>query len=277
MNQEDNSHWYWALGIVGIAAAAGVAYYFAWHVPNSQPPVQATAPVEAPVEIAPPAPAAIQHPIEDAPAQPAPAAPPAKPVTLDDSDAALRDALAEAPSTKRLIDVLNPGGAIIRRIVATVDNLPRSKVATQVLPVRTLGSALAAAGAGDDLAIAPANTARYSAYVSLLEALDMKKVASIYTRHYALFQEAYRDLGYPKGYFNDRLVETIDHLLATPAVQGPIRLRQPKVLHEFADPDLEAMSAGRKVLVRMGTDNAGRVKAKLRELRAEVTRRPPQG
>ncbi|HKC44456.1 MAG TPA: DUF3014 domain-containing protein, partial [Burkholderiales bacterium] len=72
-------------------------------------------------------------------------------------------------------------------------------------------------------------------------------------------------------YFNDRLVEVIDHLLATPTVTGPIKLARPWVLYEYADPALESRSAGQKALIRMGPENAARLKAKLREIRQRVT------
>jgi hypothetical protein len=42
------------------------------------------------------------------------------------------------------------------------------------------------------------------------------------------------------------------------------------VLFEFADPDLETRSAGQKILIRMGAENAVRVKAKLWEIRREL-------
>ena len=45
-----------------------------------------------------------------------------------------------------------------------------------------------------------------------------------------------------------------------------------RVLYEFAAPDLETRSAGQKMLLRMGPDNAARVKAKLREIRAELVK-----
>jgi hypothetical protein len=44
-------------------------------------------------------------------------------------------------------------------------------------------------------------------------------------------------------------------------------------MYEFADPDLEARSAGQKILLRMGAGNAGRVKAKLRDFRRQLTQR----
>ena len=54
------------------------------------------------------------------------------------------------------------------------------------------------------------------------------------------------------------------------------RLTQPKVLYEFEDPQLEALSAGQKAMLRLGPDNARRVKAKLRALRAEIATGAPK-
>ncbi len=97
----------------------------------------------------------------------------------------------------------------------------------------------------------------------------------MYARFYPLFQQAYAELGYPNRYFNDRLVEVIDHLLAAPEVQGPVELVRFGPYFEFADPDLEELSAGRKLLVRMGPENAAVIKSKLRELRREIAAAPP--
>jgi hypothetical protein len=98
----------------------------------------------------------------------------------------------------------------------------------------------------------------------------MHAVSGVYRHYYPLFQQAYQDLGYPHGYFNDRLVAVIDHLLATPHPTGPLALVRPKVFWEFADPELEVRSAGQKLLLRLGSENAAVVTRKLRELRALV-------
>ena len=76
--------------------------------------------------------------------------------------------------------------------------------------------------------------------------------------------------GYPNAYFNDRLIVAIDDMLAAPEIPSP-KLAQPKVLYEFADPAVETLSAGQKILVRMGPENAKRVKDKLRAIRRELT------
>ena len=127
-------------------------------------------------------------------------------------------------------------------------------------------------GRDTSLAIAPENAARYTPFVRVIEHVDAKKAAALYTRFYPLFQQAYEELGYPGRYFNDRLIETIDNLLAAPEPDGPIALTVPHVLYEYRDPDLESRSAGQKALMRVGRDNERRLKAKLRELRQEIVK-----
>ena len=121
--------------------------------------------------------------------------------------------------------------------------------------------------------ISARNAERYAPYVALVEALDARACVELYVRFYPLFQKSYNELGDPRGYFNDRVVAAIDDMLAAPEPQEPIALARPKVLYEFADPALESLSAGRKILARVGTANAAKVKAKLREIRAELAKR----
>jgi len=64
-------------------------------------------------------------------------------------------------------------------------------------------------------------------------------------------------------------------LLAAPEPQGPIELVQPKVFYQFADPKLEDLSAGQKLLIRMGPANERNLKEKLRDFRAELVKSGP--
>ena len=85
----------------------------------------------------------------------------------------------------------------------------------------------------------------------------------------------------PGQYFNDRLVEVIDLLLATPdlelppqvhlpAINGPVRPERPWVLYEFDDPSLASLAAGQKMMLRLGPANQRRLKARLAEFRRLV-------
>jgi Protein of unknown function (DUF3014) len=159
----------------------------------------------------------------------------------------------------------------VRHAVVTIDNLPRKKVAVQLRPIKPVSGELVVAPGGEPT-LSPDNAQRYAAAMAVVKNADVKQVVSVYRHFYPLFQQAYVELGYPDGYFNDRLIEVIDHLLATPDVAGPIKLTQPSVFYQFADPSLEERSAGQKLMIRLGPENAAIVKDKLRALRKEVTK-----
>ncbi|MDH3408271.1 MAG: DUF3014 domain-containing protein, partial [Gammaproteobacteria bacterium] len=116
------------------------------------------------------------------------------------------------------------------------------------------------------------NHRRYDLLISRIATADIDSIVDTYRRFYPLFQESYERLGYPDGYFNDRVVEVIDHLLATPQPDEPIRLVRPHVLYEFADPQLQALSSGQKLMLRVGSDHAVTVKRVLRDLRTQLAR-----
>ena len=77
-------------------------------------------------------------------------------------------------------------------------------------------------------------------------------------------------LGYPSGYFNDRVVEVIDHLLAAPSPDEPVELTRPHVLYELSNAELEALSSGQKFMLRMGNENAERLQQTLRDRRSRI-------
>ncbi|MGH8296653.1 MAG: DUF3014 domain-containing protein [Steroidobacteraceae bacterium] len=261
----DKAIW-WSAGIV-IAAAIAIGVYYRYYSPMPAAPAQHPAAAAQPT--APPAPA-IAHPIPPAAEQTQKPLPP-----LDQSDPVTRDSLigllGEPAVAKFLVS-----HHIIRDMVVTVDNLPRRKVAAELRPIKPTPGETIVATQGGSTVLSQQNYARYAPLIEAVRSLDPKALAAVYFRLYPLFQQAYESLGYPGKYFNDRLVQAIDSLLATPDVQGPIELVRPKVFYQFADPRLEALPAGQKLLIRMGPQNARIIKAKLQEFRAAITAQPPQ-
>ncbi|HEV2228097.1 MAG TPA: DUF3014 domain-containing protein [Steroidobacteraceae bacterium] len=250
----------WWIGGLAVVAAAGFAlwYRFLFH----------------PAETAPPAavkPAAPQAAAQPAVSNPLPAAAPGSEAlpALNDSDPMVQESLTGVLGKPTIEALLVPQN-IVRHIVVTIDNLPRHKVAVELRPVKPTAGQTAVSTQGDLTVLSDANFGRYTIFVRAVQAADVKALAALYQRLYPLFQQAYEDLGYPGKYFNDRLVEVIDHLLETPEVAGPIQLEQPRVFYTYADAGLEGRSAGQKLLIRMGPANARIIKTKLRELRAEI-------
>ncbi len=193
---------------------------------------------------------------------------------LDDSDGYFLLALVDIFG--RGIEDALVSEALIDKFVATVDNLPRKHVAEKIRPVGRLPTTfrVSAADGDDRIILDPANSERYDLLVELAASADLESVADMYRRFYPLLQESYVRLGYPNGYFNDRVVEVIDHLLATPEPDEPVRLVRPHVLYEYADADLEALSSGQKLLLRIGNNHSQSVKRVLRDLRVLIARPP---
>ncbi|MBN8749927.1 Uncharacterised protein [Xylophilus ampelinus] len=276
--------------IVVVLLALLAAGFFGWRwwqqrqaESAATPEASVVAPPATPDD-APPAPTVAQGPqnqVEDI-AKPDDALPP-----LADADARVRSALTELLGGKNVAAFLQMDG-FVRRFVATIDNLPREHAPVQVWPARPTGGRFALSGEGTQRTVAPDNAARYTPFVRFAESVDAKQAATLYARLYPLFQQAYEELGYPGKYFNDRVVAVIDHLLAAPEPQGPIAIRvvevkgevpseKPWVRYEYADPKIESLSAGQKLMVRVGLDNEQRLKARLRELRAQVATARPGG
>lgn len=245
------------LGIIGIA----VYYRFYVQAPAPLPPktTQQATPPPQPVED----PDAIQHPVPDT--TPPDSGLPA----LNSSDTLVRDSIAGLIDPRRVEQFLVPEN-IVRHIVATIDNLPRKKVAVEVRPVKSTAGRTQVTTRGDITMLSDKNFARYTPFIKALNTLDARQLAGVYLRLYPLFQQAYEDLGYPHKYFNDRLVQTIDDLIKAPEPAGPLELVQPKVFYEFSDQSMEELSAGQKLMIRMGPAHARAIKEKLKALRAEI-------
>jgi hypothetical protein len=267
-----------------IAIAIGAGGYYWWQ--HRAQPVVIRVPVAAAPAAAPESPAstaselAIQYPIDPAAAASSPPLP-----ALANADSFVGAALTELLGRKNVLTFLQLDG-FARRVVATTDNLAREHAAPALWPVTPTPGRFSTLAVGSAAAstttISPSNSQRYTPFVQFIEAVDAAQAVKLYARLYPLFQQAYEELGFPRRYFNDRLVAVIDLLLATPVtaappevslleVKGPIASVQPWVRYEFTDPALRKLTAGQKMLLRTGPDNQRRLQAKLMEIRRLVS------
>jgi hypothetical protein len=242
-------------------------------------PVQVAEAPPAPASAAAPAVAAsepaILHPLEAAPAASAAAAPGDAAPTWRQ---ALIDTLGQSP-VLRFVQTED----FSRRFVVTVDNLARGHAAPALWPLNTTPGRFSVSGGDGELRnIAPENARRYAPLVQWVSSIDAARAAALYARMYPQLQKAYEENGYPGRYFNDRVVEVIDHLLATPElapgaplvqlteVKGNVPSTQPWLRYEFADPQLQSLSSGQRILLRVGPQHRQVLKGKLAELRRQI-------
>ena len=278
---QESSRWGLVVLVLVVLAGAGGAWWWqqaqAPVVTPAAPPAVTSAP---PVAVEPPAlPASEpasgpQNPVE------ALAPPDAALPTLAGSDDPIAQALGDLLGARDMAAFLQMDG-LVRRVVATVDNLGREHTPARLWPVNPTPERFAVVGSGPVQTIGLDNAARYGALVRWIESVDMERAVALYARLYPLFQQAYEELGYPGRYFNDRLVAVIDHLLQAPEPASPVAVKltevkgdvpstRPWVRYEFADPQLQSLSSGQKIMVRVGLENERRLKARLKALRALV-------
>lgn len=216
----------------------------------------------------------IQHPIGQVQAGPAVASTAALPA-LADSDGEVAAALAALAGDERLRGVLVPSRIIVR-VVATIDALPRhAGLGVFMLPAHTPKGGFITTVVDGGTVMSAQNAARYAPYMALVDNIEPQALVAWYVHAYPLFQTAYQQLGYPHGYFNDRLLVVIDDLLATPELAHPAALQVKKGWYSYADPALESLSTGQKLLLRTGPANAARIKARLREIRTRLVGQMP--
>lgn len=258
--------------IVVIVVVALAAWWYFTRVPgvdfSRQGPVP-SGPAKAST-----APEPIEHPISEAQTGPAPATTTPLP-PLDTSDDAVASALASIPGADGLAGLLLSRG-LIPHIVATVDALPRRTIGASILPLRTPRGTFAVDTSSGKPMLDSKDFARYDPYMKIAEAVDPRTLVTWYVHWYPLFQEAYRQLGYPQGYFNDRLIQAINDMLAAPNARPPVALVATADGHyAFADPTWESLSVGQKLMIRIGPEHERTLKAKLRSIRALLQGQAP--
>jgi len=262
------------LVILVVVAALGLGLW--WYEQNVRDMAEAE-PVVQVVDEAPPRPR-YPVPLPDPVPEPVPAedvaeelvAPVPEPLpALDESDDPILDDLTATLDEELVRDWLVTD-RIVERTVVFVNSLDGAAIPQRLRPLRHIPGMPAVADVNESPSWSPANAARYDALVTALRDSDPDHLLMLYNHYYPLFQQAYAELGDPDAYFNDRVVDIIDHLLETPEVSPDFSIERWEAHLRFADPELEEESWGRKTLMRMGPDNAALVKEWLQELRARI-------
>jgi len=251
--------------LLALAAAAAWFWWPAQEPPERSQPSTVTAAQDGTPPAAPAAPV-VRYPLPTA----------SEPLAPEGIAAALQQLLGRGAVEAFVVSDDFP-----RRLVATLDQLGREHAPASLWPVAPAPGRFLVEQVGDTTVIAPENAQRYTPMVRTLAAVDAAAAVALYRRMYPLLDRAWRALGLGDRYLNDRVVEVVDLLLATPEpaqplvvrlteVKGPVPSVRPWVRYEFADPQLQALPAGQKVLLRLGQPERQQVKDKLRELRRHL-------
>ncbi|MCB1664985.1 MAG: DUF3014 domain-containing protein [Pseudomonadales bacterium] len=193
--------------------------------------------------------------------------------TLNDSDGFLSERLEGLETGARLMALLSSDD-IIRKFVVFVDNVAEGNLPQLEYPVRRLPQAMAVRELDENLyEMQTVSYQRYTPVIDGLTAVDPDQAMAIYRVMKPLFQEAYAEIGYPNRNFDDTLARAIDNIVNARTAEGPFQLIKPKVMYIYADSEIERMSPVEKQLLRMGPQNAEKLKLALQQYRQRLSSR----
>jgi len=185
-------------------------------------------------------------------------------VKMEESDGWIRQNAKKVSPHPRFLDWLKVGN-FIRLITVVVDNIAEGRSPRPHLGFLAPGKGFAVMEKEKKLYLDPSGYKRYDFIGDVFSSIDAERAAETFKILKPLFQEAYRELGYPKKDFQDTLIRAIVVLLLTPAVQGDILLEEEEmgINYRFADPRLEGLMNAQKHLIRMGPENSRKIQSKL--------------
>ena len=217
-------------------------------------------------------PAAQEQPPVPEPAPEVETAPPETPLpALDDADATIRGEVLAASGTTATDSTLATWlgqDDLVRRFAVLANNAAKGEY-----PWRQLGFLAPAERlpviVDDDgrVEIDPKGYARFDRFVDTVTSVPPDAAAALAKRYSPLIVQALGELGEGETDAIATLRAGIDEALATPVIDGPIELNQPKVFYQFADPEIEGLPPLQKQLLRMGPENVKRLQAYLTEVK----------
>ncbi len=231
-----------------LLAGGGATYYFLRRAPAA-PSIPAPAASAPSVATNPPAPPAARVDL-----------PP-----LEASDAFVREQLAGLGNQEWRGWLESDG--LARRFAAAVYAVAEGKSPRRAVERPFLGGRFAVVADGDRARIDPASYARYDRIADTVAALDAAKAGAAYRLLQPLLDQAWNEIGAPGETFHAALLRAIDLLLAAPDAPAEAEVFLHEGLYRYQDPALEALPAAQKHLLRMGPENAAKVKDALRRLR----------
>jgi len=253
--------------LIGVAIAGGLL------LTNSLPPddlAPAPAPASQP-EVSPPAEVETLAEPEQTPVpetKPEPAPEPARPPlpSLQESDATVRDALADVPLGTAGQQFLLPSN-IIERTTSVVYLMAQGEVPYKLMPIARPKAAFPITDDGLQVTADPEGHARYDAFAVWIQSLDIESLLAAVDWLLPLFREAWSFYGESESSFDQAVLYALDLIIYTPEVEtSDARLFRKEAVWLYEDPALEALPPIQKQLLRMGSANASAIKAKAREV-----------
>jgi hypothetical protein len=257
------------LGIIVALLLATLAFILATGDYGESTPMEDLSVVQ-PVEIAEPVVIEAEPEPESVPVfVPEPVEPPPPVVTEATADSYAREIIDSINGGKALKEFV-AGNYVIERAVAITDALRRGEVPYKLLPVGKPASAFPISDDGLRVTMNPAGFARYDAFANWVNSLDVDAIIVAFNDYESLATAALANMGVNDFDIRGAALAATTQILATPSLPEGAELMRNEANWVYMDPEIEALTAVQKQILRMGPENAELVQQKARELRGAL-------
>jgi len=194
----------------------------------------------------------------------------AKPVVLPalhESDDFFLNELNNASTESLFIPV-----DIVRNMVVFVDNFSRGEIIARFSPLHRPIKPFSVNKYAETMTIDSKSYLRYDKYAKIVDSIDTEEFIYLYKLLTPLIDEAYQEIGYPAGGFNDTFIKAIAQALDTPVIHYRLEVNSTSVMYKYVDENIESLPDTQKLLLRMGPNNLETVKNKLQSIQNELQR-----
>jgi hypothetical protein len=247
--------------LVVLLVGAGVLYWYSLRPPAAPPTIEQPKTAEPSQSPSPPAEVKLGEEKE------APPQPEAEMPALDQSDDFVRQTMRNLSPHGKLGEWLRIKN-IIRVFVAAVDNIANGKSPRPQLGFLSPGQAFQVREKGSRISLDPKGHERFDILTDAIVSFSSSMTVQAYQKLRPLFQEAYRELGYPQKDFHTTFIRALKRILDAPVVEREILLEEEGtgLNYVIIDEGLEDMNEVQKHLLRMGPKNTKKIQQKVREI-----------
>ena len=191
------------------------------------------------------------------------------PITADTAD----------EEARRVVDNLNAGKPaaqfvagdyVVERAVALADRLRRGEVPYTLIPVSRPKQPFKILDDGLRVTIHPDSFERYDPFAQWIDGIDAEALVATYRKFSTVAAGALSAMGVTDVSINEVALAAVTEVISVPNVDLSAELMKQEANWVYVDPELEAMPALHKQIVRMGPINMELVQSKAREIRGAL-------
>ena len=192
-----------------------------------------------------------------------------QPITADTAD----------EEARRVVDSLNAGKPaaqfvagdyVVERSVALADHLRRGEVPYTLIPVSRPKQPFKILDDGLRVTIHPDSFERYDPFAQWIDGIDAEALVATYRKFSTVAAGALSAMGVTDISMDEVAVAAVTEVISVPNVDLSAELMKQEANWVYVDPELEAMPALHKQIVRMGPINMELVQSKAREIRGAL-------